>query len=184
MKNLFYIKDHALVIDEMAYGIKQYRELIDRDKSEGKEIAIAEFNYMYHMCDPRSDFYEEKNDSVRHEEVRKNVYGLPAKWKPDAKVKAAMELYVSKQSVFVKLLNSAEVAVNNTSKYLESVDLFELDEKGKQAHDVNKLVAAVEKLPKLIKSLSEAKKAVDKELEKSTGVRGSVDKGLFEDGFE
>lgn len=182
--NLFYLQDHVLHYKDEVYALKPFRDLIDRDKSEDKEVCLAELSYIYFMYDPRSDFYDKKNLAERESLVLESVYGLPDKWKPDAKVKAAADFYKEVSgNIFVRLLESAEIAVENAAKYMTSVDLFEVDDKGKQTHDVNKLVAAIDKVPKLIDSLSKARKSVEKELSTDSGARGSIEKGMFEDGI-
>ena len=124
--NLFVLREGVLEIDDMAYGLIPFRRLLDRDKTEGKEIATAEILYLYFMYDLRSDFRDQYNNEIeRSQAVMEEVHGLPDNWKPDSFVKVAGDFYESRKSLLHQLLDDAESAVRNVSKYLVSADLFE-----------------------------------------------------------
>lgn len=182
---LFNLIDGTLEIDEMAYMITPFRKLIDRDKSKDKDMATSELSYIYFMVDPRSDYVEiYKNEEMRHSKVKDSTYGIPEDWKPDAYVKAAMETWRDlTKDTFSQLLYDAEVAVQNTGDYLRNVNYEEKDDRGKQVHDVNKVVSALGKLPKMVEDLIETRKKVAKNLKEKSGAKGSTEKALFEDGL-
>ena len=70
------------------------------------------------------------------------------------------------------------------SKYLATVDPFEEDKNGKAKHDVNRITGAIEKLPKLVDSMVETKRKIEKEIAKSAGARGTAENAMFEDGID
>ena len=65
---------------------------------------------------------------------------------------------------------------------LKSIDFTILEEKDKVTA-IKNVAATVSMIPKLVKELADAEKAVTKELEEQARARGGNKKSLFEDGL-
>ena len=81
------------------------------------------------------------------------------------------------------LLHDTRVAIDKLREFLRNVDLNERDDKGKPVYPVNTITSAIKQIPELAKSLSEAERAVQKELEESGRARGGNNKTIFDDGI-
>lgn len=181
--NLFEYKDFTVVVSPEAITLKPFEVLWKRDKTKHKKNVMMELSYIYHMCDVRSDFNDITVEELRHNDVVAAV-GLESKWKPDAKVKTALEFYKQRsETILTKLLKRCEIAIETVGVHVASLDMNERDNNGKLINDVSKIVSSLEKIPKLVESHSNAKKAVEKELNDSKNARGSVAPGMFENGM-
>ena len=75
------------------------------------------------------------------------------------------------------------MAITNVRKVLKSIDYSALDEKEK-VNALKTTTSIVAMIPKLVKDLSEAEKAVNKEIEESGRARGGNQKTILEDGLD
>ena len=80
------------------------------------------------------------------------------------------------------LLEDTKAAVENVRKMLKSIDFNVLEEKDKVTALKN-MTSVTAMIPKLVKDLTEAEKAVTKEIEESGRARGGNNKKLMEDGI-
>ena len=53
---LLKFEGYKLVIEPELLTLKPFRKIWTRDKSPNKEKAILELGFIYHFCDPRSDY--------------------------------------------------------------------------------------------------------------------------------
>jgi len=70
------------------------------------------------------------------------------------------------------LLQDTKIAVDKVREVLKDVDFSELDEKDK-VNALKTVTGVVAMIPKLVKELTEAEKAVQKEMEEQGKARGS-----------
>jgi hypothetical protein len=121
------------------------------------------------------------------EEIRKikikEQEGLPPKWEPDAVVREGMDLYrYLTQTTASLLLEDTRKAVDNLRDLLKTIDLNEKDDKNKPIYTINSVTSAIKQIPGLTKELLEAEKAMNRDVEDNTRMRGQGVKKLFEDG--
>lgn len=95
--NLFTYEGYKLTISPEALVLKPFKQIWDRDKSKNKEKAIQELGFIYFFCDIRSDYQYIVNEADRELAIKEGE-GLPQSWKPDVKVKEAIEFYNSFKS--------------------------------------------------------------------------------------
>lgn len=180
---LFTLENYTLKISEEAYTIKAFRDLYKRDKQRNKEKAILELGFIYHFCDPRSDYNYIVDDEERKSLI-KSQEGLPADWEPDAKVREAIEVYKTlTQTTTSLLLADTRVAVEKARLFLRDLDLSAVDDNGKPKYTIATFISAIKDIPKLVKELSEAEKAVLQEVEEAGRMRANRTKSITEDGF-
>jgi len=179
---LFELKDYALTWSPQALSLKVFGDLWKRDKTKSKDIANGELAFIFYFADGRSDFNNILDEDTRIKEILEQIGGLPEDWKPDAKVKVAIDFYKEKtKTVSSVLLEDAQHAVGKLSKFLRDVNLTEKTEKGAYLNDAKKISDTLKTLPSVVDSLQETAKKVKKELQEASGARGSVEKGMFED---
>lgn len=135
------------------------------------------------MEDPASDYQylvdrEERSRAIIEGE------GLDSKWKPDKAVLEAMEFYSSFKTTSALILEDTRYAADNLRKSLRNIDLEAKDEKGRPLYTISSIISAIKQVPQLVKELSEAERAVAKEMAENNGrVRGQKAKTILEDGL-
>lgn len=182
MKLLKY-ENYVVSPTEEAFLVRPIRELFNADKSETKEVFMRQLSYLYFMVDPRSSYAD-----VIDLEERKNLIiaqeGLPSDFEPSATLVSAMETYRQlTTTTSMNLLNSMRVAIDKIGAFLEEVDLFAEDDKGRPKYNADRVASVADKAPQLAKKLIETEKIVAAEIEQVGRARGGNEtKKLFEDG--
>ena len=182
MKLLKY-ENYVVSPTEEAFLIRPIRELFNSDKSETKEFFMQQLSYLYFMVDPRSS-YSDVLDLEERKEMIIAQEGLPKGFEPSATLISAMESYKQlTTTTSMKLLNSMRIAIDKIGTFLEEVDLFAEDDKGRPKYNADRVTAMADKVPQLAKKLIETEKIVAAEIEQVGRARGGNEsKKLFEDG--
>jgi|TARA_R110000822_G_scaffold152112_8_gene291355 hypothetical protein len=173
-----------LIVSEEAWGLSVFKDLLKRDKSKDKEIAMKEMLFVWFWCDIKSQFLLLEDD-IKQADILKDV-SLPAKWKPDEKVWAAIDYYTGRKSVIEQLYIDALISAKAIGAYLRNTAalLAERDMQGKVVTDIAKITASNQKVPILMANLKKAEKEVIKEKEDNEGKKkGSKTFNTFENGL-
>ena len=141
------------------------------------EIALGKYN--------KSDIETLLSIGIGSREERKNAIklgeGMLDTWEPDNIVNEAIEFYNSFKTTSSLLLEDTRAAVDKLRKLLRDIDLTKEDDKGKPVYTLNTVTAAIKQVPVLVRDLDEAERAIAKELNYSEKIRGSAEKGMYED---
>ena len=180
MIRLFKYEGYNVTVEPEALMLAPFKALWDRDKSKDKHVAMQELAFIYFMGDPRSDYQFLIDEEERIKEIKKGQ-GMPAKWKPDAAVKRALDFYNSFKPSSAGLLEDTRVAVNKLRQLLRDIDLEEKDGKGKPVYTLNTITATIKQIPGLVKDLDEAERTLAKDIVNESRARGSQSKSLYED---
>lgn len=180
--NLFEIIQNNVTFSPQALMIVPFKEIWDRDESKEKSQANLELAFIYYMADERSDFMHLLDIDERIEEI-KNFIGLPESFSGKDKVVTRAIHYYEKASetTSTKLLKSTRLVLQKISEFLDNIDMNERDQRSnKPIHDIGKITASVEKIPKLIKAINQIEKEVinERELKAQSGNRSQA---MFED---
>tara|TARA_B110000003_G_C16595220_1_gene513389 strand:- start:609 stop:1130 length:522 start_codon:yes stop_codon:yes gene_type:complete len=162
--DLIHIKDNKAVPSAYALQIKEFQKL-----------KVDELTFIYFMVDHRSPFsvYEW---SQREIEVKNSIFGEDNTWKPSNRVLAACKKYAELiETSAVKLLKAATESVTKLEKYFRTVDLTELDDRGKPIYTAKDLIGNLEKMGKVVDGLSRLEEIVKKEEQASNPNRGGVE---------
>lgn len=183
MKLLKY-ENYVVSPSEEIFLVKPFRDLYNADKSENKETFMQQLSVIYFMIDPRSPYQDIIDEEDRLNEIKEQE-GLPNEYKIPPEVYKAMDIYKKlTTTTSQKLLDSMRRSVAKIGEFLESVNLYATDEKGKRVDSVSTIVAATDKIPNLAKKLIETEKIVDSEITEIGRARGGNEtKSLFEDGI-
>jgi len=144
--NLFEIENNVVTYSPQALMLEPFKKIWENDKSKDKIQANLVMSYVYYMADERSDFMHILNVDERMQAV-----------------KEALQEKLS-ETTSTKLLQSTRLVLQKISEFLDNINLNERDERSnKPIHDIGKITASVEKIPKLIRAINEIEKEVVKE---------------------
>lgn len=182
--------NYELRVADEALLVRPIRELFEEDKSKKKENFFRQMSYMYFVIDPRSTYQYITDEEERAMEVKKQE-GFGDDWQPSAKLNAAMAIYRK------HCITSSSLLVEDMRYGLECIRTLlrrigkEMTESGTDDDSVTSnlkidkvldaMTKAVDKIPELTKKLSEAEKALQKDFESESAVRGNKDKSMYED---
>ena len=131
-------------------------------------------------CEELGKNYIAYEDERLKEVCESNGFNIPKFSQTELK---CIELYKKLTTTTSSLLlEDTKAAVENVRKMLKSIDFDALEEKDKVVALKN-ITSMTAMIPKLVKDLSEAEKAVSKELEEAGRARGGAAKKLMEDGI-
>ena len=177
------IVNYKLEIEEELLLLKPFKELYKADKSKEKSKFFDFLTIVYYTYDPRSDYNYITNEKERLKEVcESNGLDIP---KFNQKELDCIELYKQlTTTISSALLKSTRIAIGKVQEFLENLDMYATDDKGKPLYGINTVTSAIKQIPSLVKEVLEAEKVVAKEIEESGRARGGNNKkALFEDGF-
>lgn len=180
---LFKYEGFRVTVEPEVLLLKPFKKIWDRDRSENKNKALSELAFIYFYCDPRSDFMFIIDEEDRLAEIKKQE-GFKESWTPDKLVMEAMDLY-RKLTVTVSsgLLEDARFGVLKIREALRTISFDNVDEE-KVPRAIKDAVSALKEIPDLIKSIQEAEKAMNSEINENTRMRGQGQKTIFEEGLD
>jgi len=185
--NLFKLVNWQLEVDEVAWGLEPFHKLLVRDKSKGKERALKDMLFIYYFADIRSDYLYITDENQRIKSICKDM-NLPSKWKIDATLQTAIDLYIERSTTVIrKLYQAASKSADAVALHLSNTKalLKERDDRGKPVHTINTITAALKQVPTIMKDLKEAEKQVIKEKNDVSGKqKGAKTFGMFEEGLD
>lgn len=159
--------------------IKEFKALLDRDKTKNKEKAFRELTYIYLALDWKSP-YNQYSEYERHE-ASLDDSGITEVEFNDPVFREACRKYRSLQdsSKSIKLLNAARLAADQFAEYFETIiDLNERDQNGKPVFSAEKVMKEMAQLSKVHEQLVALEAQVKQELEVQSGTRANVDEGF------
>ena len=188
---LFVMEGYTVKVDTELRIIKEFRDLIAEDKDREKKNCTLWFGYIYHMLDYKSPYqmYEEKE---RHVRVCKDLK-LPPDFKLSTRMKAAMKKYRELQDTpATRSLRTTREALQSAERGIKAmnrkIDELLMDSDGDESDGtleaiklIEKLMGIAEKLPNVVKVVSDLEERVKQEQAAETKLRGGGSKGLFED---
>ena len=183
MKLLKY-ENYEVTPSEELFLVKPFRDIYNKDKTKNHESFMQQIAYIYWMYDPRSSYADVLDEELRSKLVKEQE-GLPNDFVPSNQLLKAIDVYKTlTTTTSQKLLESMRKAVAKVGEYLENVDLYAIDEKGKRIDSVTSIVAATDKVPNLAKKLIETERIVTAEITESARMRGGEEQAhAFEGGF-
>ena len=176
------ITNYKLEVEDELLLLKPFKELYKADKTKDKSKFFDFLTIVYYTYDPRSDYNYITNEEERLKEVCvSNGLEVP---KYTTKELECIELYRQlTTTISSSLLKSTRIAIGKVQEFLENLDMYEKDEKGKPIFAINTVTSAIKQIPSLVKEVVEAEKLVSKEIEEAGRARGGNNKKLMEDGI-
>lgn len=176
------INNYKLEVEDELLLLKPFKDLYKADKSKEKVNFFDFLTIVYYTYDPRSDYNYITNEEARLKEVcESNGLEVP---KFTQKELICIELYKQlTTTISSALLKSTRVAIGKVQEFLENVDMYERDDRGKLVNSISTVTSAIKQIPSLVKEVVEAEKLVSKEIEEAGRARGGNNKKLLEDGI-
>lgn len=157
--------------------IREFKALLDRDKSKTKDRVTRELSYIFLAIDWKSQ-YSQYSEQERHEEAI-NDSSLTESEFNDPLFREACRKYRTLQdsNKSIKLLGAAMRATDQFIDYFETiVDLNERDNNGKPVFSAEKVMKEMATLHKVHEELISLEDQVKKELTEQSTIRaGAVD---------
>lgn len=179
MKLLKY-EGYNLTFEPEILTLKVFKRLFMRDKTKDKSRFLQELGYIYFMLDPRSDYMYITDNEERSKAIIEGE-GLPDTWKVDSDLQDAMDYYKSFRPTSALLLEDTRIAVDKLREALRSINLTDVDDKGRPIYTLNTIVSTIKQVPSLVKDLDDAERAIAKEIVQNDKIRGSAEKSMYED---
>ena len=92
-----------------------------------------------------------------------------------------MDYYKSFRPTSALLLEDTRIAVDKLREALRSINLTDVDDKGRPIYTLNTIVSTIKQVPSLVKDLDDAERAIAKEIVQNDKIRGSAEKSMYED---
>lgn len=155
--------------------VPPFKQIWERDKSEGKEHALKDFTYIEFMSSRlKSNPYKGYTPDKRKLKIIEDCI-LDDKWKEDDLVKEGIrkcEEFQKKASSNYSLLMDTLKAKENLQQFFRFVDLKERNDKGAPVYKPKEITTAMYDVDKLATSLANLEKKVEEELYDSVKVKG------------
>lgn len=176
---LFTYEGYKITVAPEALVLKPFKTLWSRDRSRDKHKAMTEFGYIYFWADPRSEYMYIVDDDDRSAAVKEGL-GLPAKWKPDKEVLAAIGLYQSFTTTAALLLQDTRYAVDKLRQLLRDINLDDKDKNGKPIYTLNVITSTIKQVPALVRDLDAAEQFLNDQLKETESARGNEEMGILD----
>lgn len=168
---LISVENFELKIADEALLVKPIRKLWNQDRSDKKEQFYKQMSVLYFTYSPSSNYSYIIDEEERMKEVLSQEGILD--FKPSKEFKEAVEIYKKlNNTASSELLADTRLIIDKMRQALKSIEFESLDEKD-MPNAVKTVATIVGMIPKLVKELSDAEKAVTKELEEQGKARGT-----------
>jgi hypothetical protein len=169
------------VLDNAAVAtVKEFKRILTRDKDRNKRTAFKELAFVYMFIDPRSPFFNEKEE-LKTDSIKREL-GFDITWEPDDELRQAMVRYTElTETPVVRILKKARKALEKMEDYFDAVDYTERNEK------TNALIFSPKEVFNAIAEIADAQKGLDKleemikkDMTNSSRIQGGGKVGEFE----
>lgn len=175
---LITVENYELKIADEALLVKPIRKLWNQDRSKGKEQFYKQMSVLFFTYSPSSNYSYIIDEKERMKEVLLQE-GI-SDFKPSADFKAAVDVYKKLvKTSSSELLEDTRLIIEKMRQSLKGIKFDDLDEKDK-VNAVKTVATVVGMIPKLVRDLTEAEKAVAKEMEEQSNARGSQELTIFD----
>lgn len=168
---LIEVENYDLKVAPEALLVKPIRRLWNQDRTKQKESFYKQMSVLFYTYSPSSNYSYIIDEKERMKEVL--VQEGIDNFKPSAEFKEAVEIYKKlTRTASSELLSDVKLTIDKVRQVLKSINFDSLEEKDKVTA-LNTITSVVAKIPKLVKDLADAEKAVAKELEENDKARGA-----------
>ena len=169
---LIRVENYQLKVADEALLVKPIRRLFNMDRTKNKEQFYKQMSILFFVFNPVSNYAYIPDEKERLKEVCEQE-GI-TDFKETKEFKDAVEIYKKLvKTTSSELLEDVRLNVYKLRQALNSVSYKKFDDEKDKVSAINTVSSVLSKLPKLVKDLSDAEKAVTKELEETGNARGS-----------
>ena len=184
MQMLQFHKDsYDVTFTEELTMLTPFKKIIERDRSKDKDIALKEITFIYFYADITSPYQSILVDTDRCEEIKRDIE-LPAKWKIDQVILDAVKFYIEKSKTAVHHLYTASMTAAAAVNDILSDAKALIEASDDRISAVQKVIGALEKVPKVMASLRDIEKELIRQIEDKEGKKiGSKSFAVYEEGL-
>lgn len=176
---LIEFENYEIKVSDEALLVKPIRKLFHQDRSTKKEQFLKQMSVLFFVYSPSSNYMYITNEKDRLKAVLEQE-GIED-FTPSTDFKEAVEIYKKLNKTPEGILLERTIAfIDKTGKQLDSIDYDDIDEIDKRIVAMKNGMALVSLVPKLMKDLSAAKKAIEKELAEQNKTRGNQELTIFD----
>jgi hypothetical protein len=185
---VFTIEDHTPVPTQEFLMIEEFKELFTIKYNMGfngdkvgreRKRGHSEARFLFFYCDYKSEYAKFPDTSRKQEAL--SAAGLPPDYVLSAKLEDAVTRYNSlKTSRNLRLLTSANKAIDKLQLYFEGVDFTATNTDGSLKYNPKDVIANIANLGKVLEGLNKLEEAVAKEESPEASARGEAEKGRQE----
>jgi hypothetical protein len=184
MAYLFTINNLAVIPVPETYQIYPFKDILDRDNSVKKVVALQEFAYIEFMSSmKKSNPFAGYDNNVKEKKIIERVFN-GENYSPDELVLKGIEFIdkLQKQnSPTYSLYLSAREGVEKVKKFLNTVDVDERDERNKPMFKASDVLKTINEVPKVLATLKELEQKIQAEDLSLSKNRGELTVGIFAD---
>ena len=182
--DLFIITNGIVYPSPHALMIKPYKDIWEKDTSEGKENSLRWFRFIELLCSPKKSnpYYGYTDKEQRSRKVKQEVFGDELH-EIDADLMFAVMAYEEHlriSSPSYDTLVDAEAAALKLRRFLKDFEPNSRTPSGALVLKPKDITAALQELPKVNKALADARDKVNEELKEDVKTRNNREIGLFE----
>lgn len=181
MNDLFeFNEDYDIIVNPRVMTLLPFKRVMDKYKD--KRLGILELSFIHTLLSPKSEFSYIRDEVQRKEEVFSYLVDAD-KLKLDSITDQAIQFYKEHNyTTTSKYLDSNLDALDKLADYFSQINFTDRDSKNNLVYDPKKVVDTIKESPKLMRAIQELREAIKKEQEMEAGIRGSGQKGVYEDG--
>jgi hypothetical protein len=172
---------YDVVIAEEVLLLKPFADIYKRNKD--KDFAIKELGFVWMYSDITSPYQSILVDADRCEEIKRDME-LPAKWKIDPIIQEAVRFYIERSKTAVHHLYTASMTAAAAVNDILSDAKALIEASDDRISAVQKVIGALEKVPKVMASLRDIEKELIRQIEDKEGKKiGSKSFAVYEEGL-
>ena len=170
-------------ISEEVLLLKPFADIYKRDKGKEKDMALKELAFVWFYADITSPYNSILVDADRCEEIKRDIE-LPVKWKIDNVILDAVKFYIEKSKTAVHHLYTASMTAAAAVNDILSDAKALIEASDDRISAVQKVIGALEKVPKVMASLRDIEKELIRQIEDKEGKKiGSKSFAVYEEGL-
>lgn len=172
---------YDVIPDPKVFLIQEFESLLHA-RNKNMSILTKELGYIYFMYDQESDFIDQTNELLRHNDVLLYI-NLPSSYQVDKYMEDCIKAFkILSETSQSKMLNTCRKAVSKLEEFIDNLNLNERDLKtGKPVWDFKKYQDSVKSMPDTMASLQKVEELYVKRREEQSKMRGDKTAAVFED---
>jgi len=179
-------KTWEVEISVEATQIEVFAKLIRRDLSPDKEMVKKEFAFLYFYINPLSEYFHILDLEERREKIQEALL-MGDDWVIDSQLNDAINYYIMTSRTVSHILyeGSVKAAMIVNESFKDEKILKATDKQGRPIMDAQKLLTALNRVPKTMQDLKTAYNLiVTEQRSDEKKLKGTKVLNVFEDGFK
>lgn len=174
---LFTVDNGIVIPNTYTLLIHPFSDIWERDVSERKEIASAEYSYIEFLCSfAKTNVYAGLPEETKEIKVRENILRKFPDWTPDDMITEGILVYCmfrDEGSPTLRFYLAALEGADKVQTYYKTVDLNERAKNGMLVHKASDIVRTLSQSSQVMNNLELLRVKVQQELFESNKIRAN-----------